>query len=81
MILSDKSADGSPVPVYIECKVKPNKPTPEQIGFIDEYRAGGCCAAVCYTVSEACRLVKPYLADGEKIFPEETLERWDKIFK
>ena len=80
-ILSNKSADGSPIPVLIECKVHPNKPSPEQIGFIDEHRAGGCCAGICYSVSEAWRLIRPYIKPELDIYPEEVLKRWDMLSK
>ena len=43
--------------VWIECKVKPNKPTPEQVEFIDTMRRQGCRAGVCYSVDEALALV------------------------
>lgn len=45
--------------VYIECKVKPNKPTPKQLEFISEAQEAGCLAAVCYSPDEALRLVLP----------------------
>lgn len=43
--------------VYIECKLKYNKPSEEQIKFIDEAKAAGALAAVCYSVEDAVRLV------------------------
>lgn len=43
--------------VYIECKVKPNKPTPKQAAFIEAARECGCLAAVCYSPEEALSLV------------------------
>lgn len=43
--------------VYIECKVHPNKPTLEQIAFIEKAKAEHCIAGVCYTPEEALRLV------------------------
>lgn len=43
--------------VYIECKLKYNKPSEEQQKFIDEARAAGAIAAVCYSVDEALELV------------------------
>lgn len=79
VILSDKSADGSPVPVFIECKVKPNKPTAEQTAFIELYRAGGCCAGVCYTTSEAWRLIRPHIKKEYDTYTEEVLRRWEQM--
>jgi hypothetical protein len=43
--------------VYIECKMPYNKPSEEQLKFIDEARAAGAIAAVCYSVQEAVELV------------------------
>ena len=79
VILADKAADGKAVPVYIEAKVHPNRPSPEQIGFIDEHRAGGCCAGVCYTVSDAWRLIRPYIRPELDRYSDEVLERWEKM--
>ena len=81
VILNDHSANGLPVPVYIECKIHPNKPSQEQTEFIEAYRAGGCCAGVCYTVTEAVRLIRPHLKDGEKTFPDSVLDRWDRLYQ
>lgn len=78
-ILADKSADGSSVPVLIEVKVHPNRPSPDQIAFIDEHRAGGCCAGICYSVSEAWRLIRPYIKPSLDIYPEDVLKRWDRL--
>ena len=49
--------------VYIECKVKPNKPTPKQQEFIAEALEGGCIAGVCYSPEEALKLVIPVTDD------------------
>ena len=38
---------------FIECKVKPNKPTPEQLNFIERMIQQGCRAGVAYSVDEA----------------------------
>lgn len=42
---------------FVECKVKPNKPTPEQIKFIDVMRKQNALAGVAYTVEEAIKIV------------------------
>ena len=52
-----RKSDG--MAVYIECKVKPNKPTPKQIEFITKAQAAGSLAAVCFSPEEALRLVIP----------------------
>ena len=41
---------------FIEAKVKPNKPTPEQLAFIGKMRRLGCRAGVAYTVDEAVEI-------------------------
>ena len=42
---------------FIEVKVKPNAPTPEQRNFIAQMSGRyGCAAGVCYSVEEAVRL-------------------------
>lgn len=43
--------------VYIECKVDGNKPTEAQRKWIDEARADGALANVCYSVEDALRLI------------------------
>lgn len=42
---------------FIECKVKPNKPTPEQVNFIEQMKNKyGCAAGVAYSVEDAERI-------------------------
>lgn len=48
--------------VFIECKVKPNKPTKEQCNFILAMIKQGCAAGVAFSVNEAIEIVK---WDGE----------------
>jgi hypothetical protein len=43
---------------FIECKIHPRKPTPEQVQFIERMREQGCRAGVAYTVEEAMEIVK-----------------------
>jgi len=43
---------------FIEVKVKPNKPTKDQLNFIDRMRERGCVAGVAYSVEEAIKIVK-----------------------
>lgn len=43
--------------VYIECKVAPNKPTPEQAAFLARAQADGAIAGVCYSVEDALALI------------------------
>lgn len=41
---------------FIEVKVKPNKPTPEQLNFIEQMKKQGCGAGVAYSVEDALRI-------------------------
>lgn len=43
---------------FIEVKVKPNKPTAEQINFIKQMKETGCKAGVAYNVDEAVDIIK-----------------------
>lgn len=43
--------------VYIECKVKPNKPTDKQLAFITRAQECGCLAGICYSPEDALKLV------------------------
>ena len=42
---------------FLEIKVKPNKPTPEQERFIEDMRAMGCAAGVVYSLEDALKLI------------------------
>ncbi len=47
---------------FVETKTRQNRPTPEQLAFIDRMRALGCRAGVAYSVPEAldiCGLTPP----------------------
>lgn len=61
VIPKDRTADGRPMPVFIEAKVYPNKASPEQIAFLQEYRRAGCVAGVVYSVADAWKLIDPIL--------------------
>lgn len=41
---------------FIECKIHPRKPTPEQIRFIERMQEQGCRAGVAYSVEEAIKI-------------------------
>ena len=47
LILTDKGQA-----LFVETKVKPNKPTPDQVKFIDELRSRGFKASVIYSLEE-----------------------------
>lgn len=57
-----RKSDGKAV--YIECKVKPNKPTEKQLAFIKAAQECGCLAGVCYTPEDAMRLVIPRIDEN-----------------
>lgn len=48
--------------LYIEMKVKPNKPSPEQIELMEMYECLGYKCVVCYSSYEFMECVKAYLA-------------------
>lgn len=54
-LMGVRGADG--VAFFIECKVKPNKPTPEQIKFIESVKQVGALAGVAYSVDDALAIV------------------------
>ena len=49
--------------LYIELKIKPNKPSPEQLKIIDELNKVGNYACVCWSAEEAIATLEAYLAD------------------
>lgn len=57
-----RKSDGKAV--YIECKVKPNKPTEKQLAFIKAAQESGCLAGICYTPEDAMRLVIPRIDES-----------------
>lgn len=61
VIPADKVADGRPMPVFLEAKIYPNKASPEQIAFLQEYRRAGCVAGVVYSLADAWKLIDPIL--------------------
>lgn len=47
--------------LFIEMKVKPNKPTPAQQEWIERLRKKSYCVAVCYSWLEAVEVIRTYL--------------------
>lgn len=45
----------------IELKVKPNKPTPEQLKFLETLNSNGYLAVVRYSADEAIKTIENYL--------------------
>ena len=43
--------------VFLECKVEPNKPTEQQLRFIEKARQSGCLAGICYSVRDALEII------------------------
>ena len=56
------TAHGGYVGLYIEMKVKPNKPTENQKQWLRALREAGHFTAVCYTWEEAKNLIEEYLS-------------------
>lgn len=48
--------------LYIEMKVKPNKPSPEQHEYLKQLNAAGAYAAICWSGKEAIELLEKYIA-------------------
>lgn len=44
--------------IWIETKIKPRKPTPEQVQFIHTLRNQGCYASVCYKIEDLDFILK-----------------------
>ena len=61
VIPAQLTVHGHAVPVYIEAKIHPNKPSQEQIEFLTQKRNEGALAGVCYSVKEFWDLVTPVL--------------------
>ena len=61
VIPRDLTADGRPMPVFLEVKVYPNKATKAQLEFLAEYRRAGCIAGVVYGFADAWKLIEPCL--------------------
>lgn len=53
---SDLTAHKDGNTYFIEVKVKPNKPTPEQLNFIERMRTQGFAAGVAYSVDDAVKI-------------------------
>lgn len=63
VIPGELTRSGTPIPVFIECKVEGRKPTPEQAEFLAKYRAIGCACGVARSVGDAWEIILPFLAD------------------
>ncbi len=55
------TAHGGYIGLYIEIKVKPNKPTENQKRWLRALREAGHMVAVCYGFEEARDLIEKYL--------------------
>lgn len=49
--------------LYIEMKVKPNRPSPEQLDMLKDLNAQGNYAAICWSANEAIELIQKYVAN------------------
>lgn len=63
--------------LWIEMKVKPNKPSPEQLELIEHLNAAGNYARVCWSATEAINLINWYTsnADSEEEPPPASHKR------
>lgn len=55
------TAHGGYIGLYIEMKVKPNKPTENQKKWLRALRGAGHLVAVCYDWEEAMKLITDYI--------------------
>lgn len=55
------TAHGGYIGLYIEMKVKPNKPTENQKQWLRKLREQGHLTAVCYSWEEAKQLIERYI--------------------
>ena len=55
------TAHGGYIGLYIEMKVKPNKPTEHQKQWLRDLREAGHFTAVCYSWEEAKNLIEEYI--------------------
>ena len=55
------TAHGGYIGLYIEMKVKPNKPTENQKEWLRDLRGAGHFTAVAYSFEEAQKLIEEYL--------------------
>lgn len=55
------TAHGGYIGLYIEMKVKPNKPTEQQKQWLRDLRGAGHFTAVCYSWEEAKNLIEEYI--------------------
>ena len=56
------TAHGGYIGLYIELKIKPNKPTENQKEWLRELHGAGHFTAVAYSFEEAQKLIEEYLA-------------------
>jgi hypothetical protein len=49
--------------LYIEMKVKPNRPSPEQLELIEALKRAGNYALVCYSAEEALKVLQNYITN------------------
>ena len=56
------TAHGGYIGLYIEMKVKPNKPTENQKQWLRALRCAGHLTTVCYSFEEAKKLIEDYIS-------------------
>ncbi len=65
--------------VYIEAKIRPNKPTPEQLRYLADRRDEGAIAGVCYSVTDALALIGAADPEGKTEENAENTEKTEEI--
>lgn len=51
--------------LYIEMKIKPNKPSIDQLSMIKKLRDKNYCVEICYTLDEAMQCFKNYIGEED----------------
>lgn len=49
--------------LFIEMKVKPNKPSPEQLDMLKDLNAVGAYAVICWSADEAIEVIQKYVSN------------------
>lgn len=60
--------------LYIELKIKPNKPSEKQTKAIKQLNDNGCLAVVCYSATEAIQTLENYLALQSEEYPQRRVD-------
>lgn len=72
------STTGAPIPLYIEAKVGNNKPTEEQIRFIETKKKDGCIAGIVWSVNGAWDLLMPYIRKDTGYYSDDHAQQTEE---